>query len=155
MTDAERARLDLLIPEARAQCMRLIAEAETLGMRLSVGQTARTRSEQEKLWAEGTKTANAVSWHELRRAWHLYVIDPATGKRDIMAKPRFTDYQTLAKLADSLGIRQLGFKPSGEIRYITTPKGETWDPFHFEHRKPYATLREAVRAEAPHLATLL
>lgn len=154
MTDAELSRIDALLPDARAALMRQVSEAETAGLRVFVSLTTRSREEQARLWAEGTKTANPVSWHELRRAWHLRVVDPETGKHDVDAK-RVDDYRHLAFIARQLGIRGLGFHEDGSIRHIKAPKGKAWDPFHFEWRQPHATLVAAVEAEAPHLRSLL
>lgn len=154
MTDADHARAEHLHADARAALERQVAEAEAAGLKVAVGQTYRGRAEQAALWAEGTKTANPVSWHELRRAWHLHVIDPATGKRDIDAK-RIDDYRHLAFIADKLQIRQLGFNADGTVRYIKVGKGKSWDPFHFEWRHPHESLLAAVKAEAPELRELL
>jgi hypothetical protein len=156
VNDVERARVDQLHPDARAALMSWLAECETKGYRISIGQTVRTRSEQLDLWKEGTKTASPVSWHELKRAWHFYLLD-SFGKRVVDGK-RIKDawmphYLWCAREAEKVGCRQLGFRSDGKPRYIG--KSKFWDPFHLEFRGPFETLAEACRAEAPNLVALL
>lgn len=152
MTDAEIGRINLLHPDARAALMAWHAEVETRGYTISIGQTIRSREDQAALWKEGAKTANPVSWHELKRAWHFYLLD-ANGKRIVNAEKVVGDYLKCARLAEFVGCRQLGFNDDDSPRHIG--KGKFWDPFHLEYRAPYATLAEACKAEAPTLLALL
>jgi len=145
--------LRLLKPDAQAAFKRYRADLNAAGIEVRLTETMRSSAKQADLFREGTKTANKVSWHQLGRAWHEIIIDPNTGKLDIAAKC-LDLWRQRAKLAEKHGIRQLGFNADGTVRYIKTPKGKAFDPYHLEFRGKHPTLVAAVEAEAPELKSL-
>ena len=149
VTTTETARVIGLQPEVGAQLSRLIAKLAAGGIDVYVGQTIRTKA-QEQANVEGGKTAAGLkfSWHSLGRAVDLYPIDPATGKWDRNVN-RLDLYQAMHAAAKSLGWRGIAFEADGVTKkYLTNSKGKKiWDGGHLEWRAPHATIVAAVAAE--------
>ena len=149
LTLREEQLLALLLPDVRAAYMRLRATMRTEGIETRVTETYRPISAQAAHVKAG-RSANPVSWHQLRRALHeLVYVD---GKADLAVKHRDV-WLRRARLAEAHGFRQIGFKPDGSNMYIG--KRKTWDPYHLEYRQPHETLVAAIEAEAPELKGFL
>jgi hypothetical protein len=142
---AEEARIARLRPEVAALVRQLRDRLAALGIRLFVGSTRRTAAEQASLVAAG-KSAATTSWHQLGRAADVYPYDPTTGKPDLAGR-HVENFRALAREAQALGFRSLGFTDTGAKRYIQTAKGPIWDAGHIEYRGPYATIAAAAAAE--------
>jgi 3D (Asp-Asp-Asp) domain-containing protein len=148
LTSTDEQRLAQLEPVTQAQVRRLIDELAARGIQVKVGQTLRD-SAQERALIEAGRTAGSlkVSWHQLGRAVDLYPIDPDTGKWDRDGN-RVDLFLEMARTAESLGFRQLGFNADDSKRLITNANGdEIWDGGHIEWRAPYGSITEAVAAE--------
>jgi len=141
LLEKEQQLLSLLLPEVRAQYMRLRAEMRTAGIYTRLTETYRDLKKQAEHLKAGRSTL-AVSWHQLRRALHEVIL--VDGVPDMKIKHRDL-WLKRARMAEAHGFRQIGFKPDGSNWYIG--KGKSWDPYHLEYRAPYDTLAEAVAAE--------
>lgn len=121
-------KLTDLLPHVRAKVETLIRRmADIHGVRIIVGTTYRSPTDQAAQVVAG-RSAASRSWHQLRRAVDLYVVDPSTGKADVKARCRAL-YETMGTEAAALGFRWLGFK----VR--KTAAGKTFsDPYHVEMR---------------------
>ena len=127
MSEAER--IAALTPDTQLALRTLRAKLAAKGIKLYVGSTVRDRAGQDKHVQAGRSDADN-SWHLVRRAFDVYVIDPKTGNRD--TKGLLIDsYKSLAKEAAALGLRGIGFNADGSKRYLSSG---AWDPFHFEFR---------------------
>ena len=148
MSEAESKRLHLLHPEVGPRVIQLFDVCRKNGMRLFLGSTLRTISEQAKLKADGKSTLK-VGWHCLGRAADIYPyvrdkmdnFNPDFNGTDVAA------FREMQKEAMAIGFRQIGFNPDWTKHYIMTTKGKVWDAGHVEWRAPYATLADAVKAE--------
>ena len=128
LSDAERRRLNQLLPRAREAILNLRSKMAGHGLDFRVGTTMRSASEQAAQVAEG-RSAASVSWHMSGRAADLYMIDPRTGAADVKAANR-PAYELLHRTAQALGFRVLGF------RVLQTSGGATFtDPYHVEWRE--------------------
>ncbi len=121
-----------LTPELRQKFLALEARLAGKGIKLVVGDTKRTASQQEDLVDAG-KSATARSKHLKGEALDVYVVDPATGKADTAGK-RQDLYRILHQEWSSLGGYGLAFwpYPNGPVRYIKTSAGNVWDAGHLQ-----------------------
>ncbi len=127
LTAAERRRLDELLPVVRARVEELRARLARLGIDTFVGQTFRSQAEQEEGFEEG-RTATLRSWHRVRRAVDLPIVD-RRGRRVPLAGNEHL-YATLQREAEALGFRHLGLGP------ICRSDGVCFrDPWHLEYRQ--------------------
>jgi hypothetical protein len=150
--DTEAAKISRLRPEVSALWEKLKAKAAAAGLEIRAISTVRTIDTQKLLVKLG-RSAAGISWHNLGRAIDFQVKDPATGKWDDLAVRRDL-YLKVARLAEGMGFRQLGFNPDGSRRVLKTADGRTFeDPYHIEYRAPHATIAAAIKAEAPELLT--
>jgi hypothetical protein len=151
LTTSEVERMEQLEPETQSMLHDLILALGTIdGIRVHVGQTART-SAQEKANFEAGKTSKNLthSWHELRRAVDLYVIDPDTGKPDLKGK-RVDLYRTMHARAKLMRWKGIAFNDDGSKKILYNSRNQPiWDAGHLENRGSYATVAEAWAAEGP------
>lgn len=129
----EAANRAKLIEEAREALDDLRAELAAEGIETFVGSTLRTEDEQSGLVLVGASATNQ-SWHLLRRAVDLYVIDPATKQPDLNAKLWDTLYRRMHQVAPRFGWTGIAFNPDGSKKYINTSAGKKWDGAHLEFR---------------------
>lgn len=147
LSPAEYARLDTLIPPARAAHDTLISNMIARGLEPFIGQCGRTPAEQAAALAAGTTSAHQVlSWHELGRAVD-YRARLADGSEDETTQNE-PFFRALYIEAVKLGLRSLAYNADGSKLLLN---GHLWDAGHVEFRDPYSTLMVAVRAEAPEL----
>lgn len=148
LTSTDEQRLSQLEPVTQEQVRGLIAELANQGIQVKVGQTLRTSAQEKAAIESGHTSANLkVSWHQLGRAVDLYPIDPDTGKWDRDGN-RVDLFLSLARTAESLGFRQLGFNADDSKRLLTSANGKKiWDGGHVEWREPYGSIAEAVASE--------
>lgn len=148
LSPGEVARLDTLIPPARAAHDTLIAAMTARGMEPFIGACARSEAQQAAAVASGASSKNEkVDWHEIRRAVD-YRARLADGSEDLTThnEPFFRAlYEETQKIP---GMRSLAYHADGTKLLLN---GHTWDAGHVEYRLPYATLLAAVQAEAPEL----
>jgi hypothetical protein len=134
---SEEARAQQLVPAAYVALSRLRAALLALGIRVYVGSTRRTESEQDANVAKGV-SATKQSWHLLGRGVDLYPYDPSTGKPDLQGR-RVELFQRMHSEAAKLGWHGIAFNPDGTKRYITTTKDgkkkQVWDGGHLEFRE--------------------
>lgn len=148
LSPAETARLDTLIPPARAAHDTLIAAMTARGLEPFIGQCGRTPAQQQAAIDAGTTSAHQVlSWHEIGRAVD-YRARLADGSEDVTTKNE-AFFQALSEEAGKIdGMRSLAYNADGSKLLLN---GHLWDAGHCEFREPYGTLVAAVRAEAPEL----
>ena len=151
VTTSEAARMLGLQPDVGAALNTLIAALAADGLNVYVGQTLRTKA-QEQANVDAGKTAAGLkySWHSIGRAVDLYPINPDTGKPDLAGK-RIDLFQRMHAKAKELGWRGIAFLPDGVTKWIiTNSKGKgIWDGGHIEWRSPHATIAAAISAEGP------
>lgn len=153
MTDVEKFRLSLLTPATRARAEDVIQRMMARGFREPyVGQTLRTLDEQREAILRGTTGRKQnLSWHLIRRAIDFRDRLP-NGEPDPTTRNE-AFFLALWKEATTCGLRCLGYTRDAAgypVKYYING-GKLWDAGHCEYREPYATLFEAIRAEAPHL----
>ena len=123
-----------LLPEVREALDAAIAELAADGIRVHVGQTIRSSSDQLQLVAAGA-SGTTRSWHLLGRAADIYPYDPATGRLD-MAGSNDALYRRMHAAFTRQGFKNLAYNPDGTRRYITTTKDgkkrKIWDGGHVE-----------------------
>jgi hypothetical protein len=150
VTTSEAARMLGLQPEVGAALGTLIAQLAADGLNVYVGQTLRTKA-QEQANVDAGKTAAGLkfSWHSIGRAVDLYPVDPDTGKPDLAGK-RIDLFRQMHAKAKALGWRGIAFKDDGSKWIITNSRGKgIWDGGHIEWRAPYPTIVAAIAAEGP------
>jgi hypothetical protein len=145
----EQQRLDALVPEARQAFDQLIQAMATRGMEPYVGQVYRDPQQQAQAQKDGTTSkTQSISWHELRRAVDFRAKLP-DGTEDLTTNNE-QFFRALYEEATKIpGLRSLAYRDDGSKLLLN---GKTWDAGHVEYRQPYATLAQAVQAEAPELA---
>lgn len=153
MTDAEKFRLSLLTPDLRVRAEGIIQRLIDRGYpEPYVGSTLRTPAEQREAIARGTTgRKQKLSWHLLHRAVDFrYRL--ATGAPD-MTTEQVPFFLALWEEATAIGCRSLAYVAdhAGHPVKLYINGGRVWDAGHVEFRKPYKSLLEAVKAEAPHL----
>lgn len=148
LSNAERAKIDQLIPSAKEAHVALIGAMVARGLLPAIGQVDRCPAQQHEAQAAGTTSAHQdISWHELDRAVD-YRARLASGAMDTTTKNE-AFFRALYEEACKIdGLRSLAYEPDGSKKLLN---GKTWDAGHVEFRSPYATLAEAVRAERPEL----
>ena len=148
LSPEELARLDTLIPTARAAHDALIAAMTDRGLEPFIGQVGRTPAQQQAAIAAGTTSAHQhISWHEIGRAVD-YRARLGDGSED-MTTHNEPFFRALADESAKIdGMRSLAFNADGSKLLLN---GHVWDAGHVEYRAPYATLIAAVKAEAPEL----
>jgi len=148
LSPAELARLDTLIPSARAPHDALIAAMTARGLEPYVGQCGRTPAQQQAAIAAGTTSAHQhISWHELGRAVD-YRARLADGSEDTSTNNE-PFFQALSEEAGKIpGMRSLAYNADGSKLLLN---GHLWDAGHCEYRAPFGTLVAAIKSEAPEL----
>lgn len=148
LTTSEQSRFDNLQPDVQTQLTSLILALDQQGIKVRVGQTLRTPSEEKAAIDSGHSAVKTHSWHELGRAVDLYPQNPATGADAIGDASDIELYRTMHDVAASLGWRGIAFNDDGSKRLITNSKGrKIWDGGHLEWRAPYGTIAEAIATE--------
>lgn len=157
MSPAEQARIEALEPATRAAYLAYRKDLDGRGIRECATVTTRAVANQLAKVKAGL-SANKIGWHQLNRGIDRELFDAKANAWDNEAH-RIDLYHIAARLAEVHGFRQIGFNPDGSKCFIETvkngKKSKTWDPFHIEYRAPYATLAEAIEAEAPELKGLV
>lgn len=154
MTDVEKFRLSLLVPEMRARCEDVMQRMIKRGFREPyVGQTIRTLTEQREAVARGTTGRKQnLSWHLIKRAVDFRDRMP-NGKEGDKTTRNEAFFLALWYEATACGLRCLGYERDANgfpvKKYINN--GKVWDAGHCEFRAPYRTLKDAIAAEAPYL----
>lgn len=148
LSPGELARLDTLIPPARAAHDTLIAAMTARGLEPFIGQCGRTPAQQQAAIAAGTTSAHQhISWHELGRAVDFRARH-ADGSEDLTTNNE-PFFRALFEEAGKIeGMRSLAYNADGSKLLLN---GHTWDAGHCEFREPFGTLVAAVKAEAPEL----
>lgn len=130
----EVARAGKLLPQVQAALFRLRVACGMRGVGTFVGATYRTEAEQAMLVKAG-RSRTMRSWHLLRRAVDLYVLD-AKGKPDLAGK--LTDrWQIMWKLAEREGWRVLARHSAWAARN---------DRAHIEYREGMTYARAKLRS---------
>src|SRR6185437_10624936 len=140
LSPAELARLDTLIPSARAPHDALIAAMTARGLEPYVGQCGRTPAQQQTAIAAGTTSAHQhISWHELGRAVD-YRARLSDGSEDETTRNE-TFFRALFEEAGKIdGLRSLAYNADGSKILLN---GVTWDAGHVELRTAFATVGPA------------
>lgn len=147
LTSSEEGRLGQLEAVTQEKVRELIADLNSQGIGVYVGQTLRS-SAQEKAAIDSGHTSGSltVSWHQLGRAVDLYPLD-ADGNPD-RTGTNLDAIRAIATTAESVGFRQLAFNSDGSKRILHNADGAPiWDSGHVEWREPYGSIAEAVAAE--------
>jgi hypothetical protein len=148
-TSTAEGRLQKLEPTTQGLVRQVIADLNSQGYQVTVGETLRTVAAEKADVAAGKSSATQVySWHNIGRAVDLYMVDPATGSTDY-AGANDTLYQALANTATSYGFRSLAYNADGSRHYLNTVKGSVWDGGHIEYHGDNATLAAAIASEGP------
>jgi len=130
----EAARRDALTPDTRAAWDTLRQLAAERGIELYLGDTIRDDAAQRAAFESGASTISTRGWHHTGRALDFRVIDPANGQVDRAGK-RVDLYREVARLAEGLGFRQIGFNLDGSVRKLKRADGSTFsDLGHLEYR---------------------
>lgn len=149
MTPAESERMKLLERVTQAKVWSLIDAMSARGFDVFVGATRRSPAEVEAARVAGRSSATQTnSWHEIGRA-----VDcrprKATGGPNYDTGPASEPFwRALQEEAEKLGLRCLAYREDGSKLLLSTVNGKRWDPGHVENRGTYASLREAIAAEA-------
>jgi len=153
VTDAEKFRLSLLLPDFRARVEGIVQRMVARGYgEPYIGSTRRTVTEQTEALKRGTTGRNQkLSWHLINRA-----VDFRFRLPDDQPDPttsRETFFMSLYEEATAIGCRSLAYTRDkhGKLAKYLINGGKLWDAGHVEYRYPFKTLVEACRAEAPHL----
>jgi len=117
--------LKLLEASTRAHVIDVVGWARQNGIpaRLYTQQVIYTPAEAAEFYKTG-KSAIApgrIDWHQVGRAYHLVIVDPKTGKKDVPAYGRVGAY-----------VRKVGGEWLGD-KTIMTPKGPMVDLAHYEY----------------------
>lgn len=148
LTTSEQSRFNQLQPDVQAQLTSLIGALDEQGIRVRVGQTLRTKAQEQAQIDAGHSAVKTHSWHELGRAVDLCPYDPATGALAIGNDSDIEVFRTLHATAAANGWRGIAFNSDGSKMLITNSKGKKiWDGCHLEWRDPYGTIAEAVAVE--------
>jgi DNA-binding PucR family transcriptional regulator len=145
LTKTDEERLSQLEPDTQTKVRALIDRMAQLGYKIKVGSTLRSLADQLAAFAAGKSSVKA-GFHQLGRAADLYVYDSATGELDMNAKNESL-YRTLHQNAADMGLHGLAYSPypNGPKHYLSSG---VWDAAHVENYGPYASLKEALEAEA-------
>ncbi|MGH9389812.1 MAG: hypothetical protein ACRD1Z_09365 [Vicinamibacteria bacterium] len=135
----EEDRLAMLTPDTRRFAVHLRERLRATGIETFLGETWRSPERQRELYEEGRRTAVLEpGWHSFGRAFHLYILDPMTGKLDTKAR-RQDLYESMHAIARKMGGHVYGY------RELRTRSGKSFrDPHHVEYRAGY-TLAELRR----------
>ncbi len=163
MTDAEKFRLSLLLPDFRARVEGIVQRMVARGYgEPYIGSTLRTPTEQDDAIKRGT------TGRRQKLTWHFKFTNPTTkaagaravdfrfrlpGDKPDPTTERETFFMSLWEEATAVGCRSLAYDRDTHGRLIKKliNGGKLWDAGHVEYRYPFKTLVEACRAEAPHL----
>lgn len=147
LTSSEETRIAKLEASTAAALRVLISDLEGQGLEVFVGQTLRTKAEEQAAIDSGHSAVTSHSWHELGRAVDLYPVNPDTGKADLPGA-RVDLFQQMATTAKSYGFTSLAFNADGTKHILHTATGHAiWDGGHLEFHGPYGTIAEAVETE--------
>ena len=128
-TPAESKSLKLLEPSTRVHVVEVIGWARGKGIPAKLStKVIYNPAESARHYAEGRSgiAPGRLDWHQVGRAYHLVILDPATRQRDKAAYARVGAY------ARSRGGEWLGDKT------IITPKGPIQDTAHFEYHPDWS-----------------
>jgi len=137
----ESRALKLLEPSTRTHVVEVVAWAREHGIpaKLSTRSVIYTPAESEKHYREGRSgiAPGRLDWHQVGRAYHLVIINPATRALDEDA------YARVGAFVRSRGGEWLGDK------IIQTPKGKIRDLAHYEYHPDWdiATYRKMPLAQ--------
>jgi hypothetical protein len=127
-TEAER--FSYLTPPTQALAASILRDLRAAGIAAILGETLRTPERQRALYAEGTRTATAdPGRHGRGEAFHIIIVDPATGKADTKAL-RKDLYGVMHRSAESHGGFVYGYRV---LRNRAAGTAFT-DPYHVEYR---------------------
>ena len=122
---AEMRALKLLEDSTRAHVVEVIGWARSHGIpaKLYGQDVIYTPEMSEKFYHEGKSgiASGRLDWHQVGRAYHLIIINPATKKKDVAAYARVGAY-----------VRSRGGDWLGD-KTIMTPKGPMVDLAHYEY----------------------
>ena len=140
-SSAESRALKLLEPSTRAHVVEVIGWARSRGIpaKLSTQAVIYSPAEAERHYREGRSgiAPGRLDWHQVGRAYHLVILNPATRQLDEPA------YARIATFVRSIGGERLGDK------VIITPKGKIRDLAHYEYHPDWdiATYRKMPLAQ--------
>jgi hypothetical protein len=146
LTSTDESRLAQLQPDVSDRVRMLIAQLNSEGIRIKVGQTLRTSAQEKAVIEAGKSAVKTHSWHELGRAVDLYPLDPDSGQPDLDGV-HVELFQRMHEVAEGLGFRSIAFNSDGSKHLIQGKNGPIWDGGHIEWREPYGSIAEAVAAE--------
>jgi hypothetical protein len=147
LTSAEQTRIGKLEASTAAALTSLISDLEAAGLSVYVGQTLRTKAEEQAAIDSGHSAVTTHSWHEIGRAVDLYPINPDTGKADLPGA-RVDLFKQMADAAAGYGFTSLAFNADGSKRILHTSTGKAlWDGGHLEFHGDYSSIADAVAAE--------
>lgn len=142
--DARIARLEQSTQDALRA---MLAAANAAGLHVYVGQTLRTKAEEQAAIDSGHSAVTTHSWHEIGRAVDCYPIDPDTGHADLDGV-RLDLFRQMVGFATDQGFTSLAFNADGSKHLLHTATGHTiWDGGHLEFKGAYASIEQAVEAE--------
>jgi hypothetical protein len=148
MTQAERDRLDQLTPETKRRVELVMLAMLARGFDVFVGRTLGTAADTARAVATGHASKNMKhDWHELGRAADLRQRAKSGGPSFDQSPASEPFWRALYEEATRVGLRSLAYRTDGSKLLIKTTKGSIWDSGHVEHREPYATLADAIKAE--------
>lgn len=139
---AESRALKLLEASTRAHVVEVVGWARSKGIpaRLSTQSVIYTPEMSAKFYQEGRSgiSPGKLDWHQVGRAYHLVILNPATRQLDKAAYARIGAY------ARSRGGEWLGDK------VVNTPRGPVRDLAHYEYHPDFdlATYRRMPLAQA-------
>lgn len=137
----ESRALKLLEPSTRAHVVEVVGWARSRGIpaKLSTLSVIYTPADAEKHYREGRSgiAPGRLDWHQVGRAYHLIIVNPATRQLDEPAYARVGDF-----------VRSRGGEWLGD-KIIKTPKGPIRDLAHYEYHPDWdiATYRRLPLAQ--------